>query len=564
KLRNRSRIGINKWYQSFKDIPPQPALTNADHPVIEPWASDLDDAQPVKAKENAFVESDNNDPSKSRGTVGVTPLINTPKKKPTVNNDFYHKPFIFKESEKDVRDLVVSLFTKRIRDYDMPDDIKVSTNLRVYDGTTDPDDHLTVFMGTMDVHKLPEPAWCRFFHIKLCGAARFWYDNLASGSIDGFHQLRDKFRANFLFSRETLHMADRSDVMVSGAFISGLRPGRLSAARHTKSYKGPNDTFTALIKSPAEILATFEGKAMLRPPPRMFAPANKRDRTKYCEFYEDHGHDTNDCIDLRKEIEACVRKGRMAHLEKGAKSMTITKPTDRQDPKTPKSSEVERRTQNLCGWRKLCQNNVRTLLRTTHVRRERGNATINDTTRWICWTNFMDFGIDNLADHHIRLSWAHRPDNSSRLYDHKSPFALQYHLRTSGMMKLDAVASTLHSLMKFITKEGIAIVRGERLQTNICNQISQKRDHPEETNDTEGVEHIIVNEEHSKQTLAIASNLPKTLKEKLRELLHSNKDIFAWTPADMTSIPRELAEHRLNIHPRIFPVWQKKRVIAKD
>ncbi|GJU92861.1 hypothetical protein Tco_1317617 [Tanacetum coccineum] len=162
-------------------------------------------------------------------------------------------------------------------------------------------------------------------------------------------------------------MADRSDVMVSGAFISGLRPGRMfkdliakpstsleelftqthsfirvedannenrlreprretkqhltykdlprrqrdkhvsrSAARHTESYKAPNDTFTALIKSPAEILATSERKAMLRPPPRMFAPANKRDRTKYCEFHEDHGHDTNDCIDLRKEIESLL------------------------------------------------------------------------------------------------------------------------------------------------------------------------------------------------------------------------------------------------------------------
>nr|GEU51191.1 retrotransposon Gag domain-containing protein [Tanacetum cinerariifolium] len=68
-----------------------------------------------------------------------------------------------------------------------------------------------------------------------------------------------------------------------------------SAARHSENYKAPNDTFTALIKSPAEILATSEWKAMLHPPSRMFAPANKRDQMKYYEF---HGHDTNDCIDL--------------------------------------------------------------------------------------------------------------------------------------------------------------------------------------------------------------------------------------------------------------------------
>ena len=35
----------------------------------------------------------------------------------------------------------------------------------------------------------------------------------------------------------------------------------------------------------------------------------KRDNTKYCEFHRDHGHRTNDCIQLRKEIEYLIRKG---------------------------------------------------------------------------------------------------------------------------------------------------------------------------------------------------------------------------------------------------------------
>ncbi|GKD69708.1 hypothetical protein Tco_1323798 [Tanacetum coccineum] len=117
----------------------------------------------------------------------------TVKPKHGSDTTFYNEPFTFKETEKSVRDLVASLFSKRIRDYEMPDRLKVPTNLRIYDGISDPDDHLTMFMGTMDVHKLPEPARCRFFHITLCGAARFWYDSLVPGSIDGFHQLRSKF-----------------------------------------------------------------------------------------------------------------------------------------------------------------------------------------------------------------------------------------------------------------------------------------------------------------------------------------------------------------------------------
>nr|GEV65604.1 reverse transcriptase domain-containing protein [Tanacetum cinerariifolium] len=62
---------------------------------------------------------------------------------------------VFKEANKDVRDLVASAFTKRIRDYDMPNSINVPTNLRTYDGTTNPADHLTVFMGTWTYTNFP-------------------------------------------------------------------------------------------------------------------------------------------------------------------------------------------------------------------------------------------------------------------------------------------------------------------------------------------------------------------------------------------------------------------------
>ncbi|GJY43196.1 retrovirus-related pol polyprotein from transposon TNT 1-94 [Tanacetum coccineum] len=106
---------INVMYSTFsskrKEVNPTSAYNNDDHPVIEPWRSDS------------------------------------------------------KETQKDVRNLVASPFTAQIRDYDMPDGLKVPTNLKTYDGMSDPDDHLTVFMGTIDVYKLPEPAWCRFFHI---------------------------------------------------------------------------------------------------------------------------------------------------------------------------------------------------------------------------------------------------------------------------------------------------------------------------------------------------------------------------------------------------------------
>ncbi|GKA98042.1 RNA-directed DNA polymerase, eukaryota, reverse transcriptase zinc-binding domain protein [Tanacetum coccineum] len=130
-----------------------------------------------------------------------------------------------------------------------------------------------------------------------------------------------------------------------------------------------------------------------------------------------------------------------------------------------------------------------------------------------------------------------------------------------GMMQLGAVASTLHALVKFQTQTGITIIKGEKFQPNVCNYISRKRCQPERAKCIEDVEHVVVNDAHSDQTITIAANLPKTLKEKLCELLRSNKDVFSWTPTDMTRILRELAEHKLNIHPRTFLVWQDSGVV---
>ena len=41
----------------------------------------------------------------------------------------------------------------------------------------------------------------------------------------------------------------------------------------------------------------------------MRSDPTKRDNTGNCEFHRDHGHRTDDCIQLRKEIEYLIRRG---------------------------------------------------------------------------------------------------------------------------------------------------------------------------------------------------------------------------------------------------------------
>ncbi|GKA15154.1 hypothetical protein Tco_0694901 [Tanacetum coccineum] len=57
----------------------------------------------------------------------------------------------------------------------------------------------------------------------------------------------------------------------------------------------------------------------------------------------------------------------------------------------------------------------------------------------------------------------------------------------------------------------------------------------------------------------IGSTLTEEGRIKLCGLLQRSMGIFAWKPADMTGVPRHIAEHHLNVREGCSPVRQKKR-----
>jgi hypothetical protein len=50
----------------------------------------------------------------------------------------------------------------------------------------------------------------------------------------------------------------------------------------------------------------------------------------------------------------------------------------------------------------------------------------------------------------------------------------------------------------------------------------------------------------------------------LFSFLRANRDIFAWKPADMPGVPRQLIEHSLNVDPKSTPKQQHLRHFADD
>ncbi|GJS50991.1 hypothetical protein Tco_0624353 [Tanacetum coccineum] len=126
--------------------------------------------------------------------------------------------------------------------------------------------------------------------------------------------------------------------------------------------------------------------------------------------------------------------------------------------------------------------------------------------------------------------------------------------RTS-IRKIRAVPSTAHRMLKFPVKGGTITIRSSRAIPMECAMTSQVLE--------EKIK-VVIHPEYPEQTIAIGSTLTEKGRKELCALLRQNLDIFAWKPADMTGVPRHMAEHRLNVREGCPPVRQKKRGQAPE
>ena len=79
-----------------------------------------------------------------------------------------------------------------------------------------------------------------------------------------------------------------------------------------KDDKGPRTVrFTPLVMLVDKILTQIKDEHYLKWPRPLHSSPNIRDKNKYCQFHKDHGHNTEDCRDLKEQIEELIRKGKL-------------------------------------------------------------------------------------------------------------------------------------------------------------------------------------------------------------------------------------------------------------
>ncbi|GFS40777.1 hypothetical protein Acr_00g0070490 [Actinidia rufa] len=145
-------------------------------------------------------------------------------------------------------------FIERVLRAQVSSKFKLPTQLGIYEGKTNPMDHLDSYKSLMLLQGCLDEVMCKVFSATLKGLGRSWFQKLPPGTIDSFGDLSRLFVANFMscrnqqknashlftvyqketeslkdfvkqFNQTVLEVKDPSDKVVIMAMMEGFRPG---------------------------------------------------------------------------------------------------------------------------------------------------------------------------------------------------------------------------------------------------------------------------------------------------------------------------------------------------
>ncbi|GJX51427.1 reverse transcriptase domain-containing protein [Tanacetum coccineum] len=525
-------------------------------------------------------------------------------------------------------------FTPRIRHFSLPR-TRMPSHVKTYDGSGDPEDHLKLFQSAAKTEGWAMPTWCHMFNSTLTGNARVWFDKLPKESIDSYEDLRTAFRENYL--QQTKHIKDpveihhikqrdgestedfmeryKAEVLdVEGApecmrisgFMHGIThpglikrlyeriprsvdemyrmttsflQGEVAALSHGRRKASSSwKPFSLLTKTPKEIFALEKGK--FKAPPPMVTPVEKRDPSKYCEFHSDTGHNTNECMQLRKQIDEMIKAGKLSQFIKELKQ--------NDKPKAPKKGEASGKDKPLTilmiqPWERVAKPRItqsfspETAMSFPPLSEEDGTETpmiievemgghfvhrvyidggassevlyehcfvklrkeIRDqmvpaTTHLIGFSGETIWPLGQIAllvkigdEVHSTSAWMN-------FMVIRSPSQHNAIIGRPGIRKIRAVPSTAHEMLKFPVEGGMVTLQSSRVIPMECAMISGPSTQPPAANQVlEEKINIAIHPEYPEQTVAIGSTLTELRKTREKDLKTMQKKQMAGTGKNM-------------------------------
>nr|GEU88119.1 reverse transcriptase domain-containing protein [Tanacetum cinerariifolium] len=428
----------------------------------------------------------------------------------------------------------VNPFTPRIRNFESSQKTQMPNNIKTYDGMGDPEDHVKIFQAAAQVERWVVPTWCHMFNSTLIGAARVWFDELLPESINGYKDMKAAFLSYFMqqkkyvndpveihnikqrkgetledfmerFKIETRRMKGAPECMRISGFMHGINNPELIKHLNEHVLKTMEEMMiatTAFIRgeaataskkkghgTPKEILAAEANK--FQPPPPMVTPVEKRNSSKFCDFHNDKGHSTDECMQLKKQIEELVRAGKLLHLIKEMKQGREQTKTGRKEAATkdkPTMIYMVRSWQRTKGPLVIesemgghtihrmyidggssmeiiyehCFNRLRPEIKSQMVPATTSLTGFSGETTWPLGQLRLLVTIGDIT--HSTKAWM-----NFMIVKSLSPY--NGIIGRPGLKAIQAVPSTVHGMLKFPTKEGIVTIRSSLLIPAECTSI---------------------------------------------------------------------------------------------
>nr|GEV14180.1 hypothetical protein [Tanacetum cinerariifolium] len=376
-------------------------------------------------------------------------------------------------------------FTPRIRNFESSRRTRMPKNVKTYDGTGDPEDHVKIFQAAAQVERWEMPTWCHMFNSTLIGVAKdpveihnikqndretiedfMEWLKVETGRIKGAPECMRIFgfmhgvNNSELTKRLNEHVPKTMEEMMiaTTAFIRGKAAAaskkkghtswkaqdqskrqtsdkRSDFRGHSREGMGPN-RFTPLTRTPKEILAAEASK--FQSPPPMVTPVEKRSNIKFCDFHNDKGHSTDKCIQLKKQIEELVRAGKLSHLIKEIKHGRDQSKTGKETPAKDKPTEIYM----IQSWQRMTRQKV-----TQSFERVK-EITFPPLTASSGTEGSLVIEAE-MGGHMIHRMIIGRP----------------------GIREIQVVSSTTHGMLKFSVERGIVTIRRTILIPTECTSV---------------------------------------------------------------------------------------------
>ncbi|GJR68086.1 reverse transcriptase domain-containing protein [Tanacetum coccineum] len=462
-------------------------------------------------------------------------------------------------------------FTARIRYFKVPKRTRMPTNVKTYDGTGDPEDHLKIFQSAAKIERWAMQGSANYEMLRKAFLRNFSQQKKYIKDPVEIHHIKQREGESteaFMkrFKAESMHVNGAPECMRISGFMHGVTnpdlikrlndniPNRhgntMRRATNQASTRGQTsrtdinqirrqDRFTPLIKTP-KILAMETVK--FKAPPPMTGPAENQNKNKFCEFHRDKGHNTDECIHLRKQIEEAVKSGYEGQenpivIEAKVKGHLI----HRMYVDEGSASEV---------LYEHCFNRLRPEVK---------SRMIPNTTPLLGFSGEISKPLGRIS---LVLSLGDGEHSKNAMMNFmivRSPSPYNGIIGRPGLRKIQAVPSTAHGMLKFPVEGGIVTIRSNAITPAECRMVAgaSKESPPIEPVVAEGIK-VAIHHEYPEQIIIIGESLSKKGKMELCDMLRNNLDVFAWKPSNMTGVPRSIAEHRLNIREGCPPIRQKK------